>query len=445
MEQQPVKRVKWIQVLTAALWAVLGLSSIALLVASTDSYDSRICKTVQVHVFSESLDTAQFGEELFQHARMLNGKPFEGGMVETMKFAWMESQLKKDPWLNDAQLYVDNEAVLHIRVKTQNPCVRLYDTSFQSFYATQDGLMLPYKNGYAMRLPVVTGMPFGFGPVTASDSAFLKEIAHLGHFIQKDSFWMALIDQVHVTPTRSIELIPKVGGLIVEFGDLNDVESKFQKLHVFYKHTAAAKKWGVYSKVMLQFREQVVAVLRDQQEVVADSAETIRIMQEVALKARILSTDTSLQKQTEQTDQSTSESMISQSVERDLPAENTTNVLPVAPKTPVNTVAPKAPLQPANTVPVKTTVPPGVTQSNKAAGLPTNQKPNSVIVVMPAVVAKPTTKPVPTVKPAATPPAGKSANTKAVTKPPPKQPVPAKKPPAPPKTNVTEQSPNNDY
>jgi hypothetical protein len=94
---------------------------------------------------------------------------------------------------------------------------------------------------------------------------------------------------------------------------------------------------------------------------------------------------------------------------------------------------------------VKTTVPPSVPQANNAAALPANQKPNSVIVVKPAVVAKPKAKPVPTVKPAATPPAGKPANTKAVTKPPPKQPVPAKKPPAPPKTNVTEQSQNNDY
>ncbi|MFM7710251.1 MAG: hypothetical protein ACKO5C_04990 [Ferruginibacter sp.] len=444
MEQQPVKRIKWMQMLTIACWAVLGLSSIALLVASADSSDSRVCQSVRVQIASESLDTAQFGEELYQHARMLNGKPFEGAVLETMRLSWLELQLKKDPWLNDAQLYVDNDAMLHIRVSTENPCVRLYDTSFQSYYATQDGLMLPFKNGYAMRLPVVTGMPFGYGPVKSSDSTFLNEIARLCHFIQKDSFWMALIDQVHVTTNRSIELIPKVGGLVVEFGDLHNVEAKFQKLHAFYKHAAATKKWGVYSKVMLQFREQVVAVLRDQQELVADSAETIRIMQQVAIKARLLSTDTSLQKQTEQTDQSTNESMITQSVERDIPAENSTNVPPSLPSTPVNTIPQKAPLKPATSVPVKTTVPTGVTQSNQAAVLPATRKPNPVTVIKPAVVTTPKAKPVTPDKPAA-PSAVKPVNTKAVTKPPPKQSTPIKKPPATPNNTATEQTPNNDY
>jgi len=269
---------------------------------------------------------------------------------------------------------------------------------------------------------------------------------------------MALIDQVHVTTNRTIELIPKVGELVVEFGDLNDMETKFQKLHVFYKHTAATKKWGVYSKVMLQFREQVVAVLRDQEAVVADSAETIRIMQQVAIKARILSADTSLQKQTEQTDQSTNESMITQSVERDIPAENSINVPPSIPPTPVNTVTSIAPLKPAVSVPVKTTVPTGVTQSNQAAVSPAIRKPNPIATVKSAVNATPNAKPVTPVKPAApsvakpvtpvkptVPSVAKPATTKAVTKPPPKQNVPVKKPPATPKKTVTEQTPNNDY
>lgn len=450
MEQQTTKRPKWMRVLYAMLWSVLAIGTISLLIASADSAGNRVCQGVKVQVVSKTLDSSLFREEIMHVAQLAFGKSFDQVRTNQIQLQRIEQHLKKDSWLQDAQLYFDNEAVLHMHIVTKNPIIRVYDTSLQSYYVDGNGHMLPYKSGHAIRLPVVTGVPFGYGPISASDSAYLHAIAGLGAFIQRDSFWMAIIDQINVTPGRSIELIPKMGGLIVDFGELSDIETKFEKLRAFYKHTAALKKWGAYSKISLQYRDQVVAVLRDQQEVMVDSAASLRIMQEVALKARILSADTALQKQTERTDQSTDTNMITQSVEREMPVENTTVVM----TTPVSTARPatqSVPLKPAPTVPVKTTVLPPAPQPKPAAKASVSPKPIGVTPAKPPVgTNKPVNQPKPAVPPKATPPkqaAPKPATkpTGTVAKPPPKPNSSANKPPAPKPKPPEQAPPNNDY
>ncbi len=443
MEQQTTKRPKWMRVLYALFWSVLGLGSISLLIASADATENSVCQGVKVQVISQTLDSSLFREEIMHVAQLAFGKSFDQVKTSQIHLERIEQHLKKDPWLQDAQLYFDNEAVLHMQIVTKNPIIRVYDTSLQSYYVDGKGHMLPYKTGHAIRLPVVTGVPFGYGPVTASDSAYLQRMAAFGSFIQQDSFWMAIIDQIHVTPGRSIELIPKIGGLVIDFGELSDIETKFEKLRAFYKHTAALKKWGTYSKLSLQYRDQVVAVLRDQQDVIVDSAASLRIMQEVALKARMLSADTLLQKQTERTDQSTDTTMITQSVEREMPVEPTTAV----PAPPVSTQRPttqSVPLKPVPPVPVKTTVLPPATQPKPAGKASVVSKPIGLTSAKPPVgTNKPVNQPKPAVPPNANPPRQATSKpatkpTGTVAKPPPKPspaaPKPKPKPPDPPAT-----------
>ena len=46
----------------------------------------------------------------------------------------------------------------------------------------------------------------------------MRDLYKFGVFLQKNSFWNAQIEQIHVLPGRNIELVPRVGDHIIYLG-----------------------------------------------------------------------------------------------------------------------------------------------------------------------------------------------------------------------------------
>jgi cell division protein FtsQ len=63
----------------------------------------------------------------------------------------------------------------------------------------------------------------------------MSYIKNLSQFIQKDSFWSAQVAQVDITPQRNFEIVPTIGSYIIEMGDGENLERKFNRLMLFYK------------------------------------------------------------------------------------------------------------------------------------------------------------------------------------------------------------------
>ena len=59
-----------------------------------------------------------------------------------------------------------------------------------------------------------------------------------------------------------IELIPRVGNHTIVFGDANQIESKFEKLIVFYNKGLSNTGWNEYSVINLKYEGQVVCTKR---------------------------------------------------------------------------------------------------------------------------------------------------------------------------------------
>lgn len=80
------------------------------------------------------------------------------------------------------------------------------------------------SEGLLARLPVFTGFPSDRQVLTAADSNLLRDIKTISLAIQKDSFSMAMIDQVDITAQRTFEMMPKIGNRVIVFGDATDAE-----------------------------------------------------------------------------------------------------------------------------------------------------------------------------------------------------------------------------
>ena len=90
---------------------------------------------------------------------------------------------------------------------------------------------------------------------------FLKLINFV-KYIEEDSFWRAEIVQIVASTMSSgdvrLELIPRTGRHIVQFGGLDNAEAKLDKLMAFYEKALKNIGWDTYRTISVEYKDQVV-------------------------------------------------------------------------------------------------------------------------------------------------------------------------------------------
>jgi cell division protein FtsQ len=199
---------------------------------------------------------------------------------------------------------------------------------------------------------------------------------------------MSMIEQVDITAKRKFELIPKIGNQLIVFGDATDAEQKFSKLRLFYKNIITKYGWNKYSQIGLQYKGQVVAKIRDAEDVSADSLRTIQIMQTIAANSARMASDSVQTIMQDNEKNNTDVSIIQQSMEREEATE---------PDLPFEKLIPGNQFVPVPAAVDKPAVKPGAGNKKPIKAPKRNTKP---VVKKPAAMAKPTTAKPPVVKPA---------------------------------------------
>jgi cell division protein FtsQ len=90
-----------------------------------------------------------------------------------------------------------------------------------------------------------------------------KSLTKLGNFLVKNPLWRSQVEQVHVLPDGTIEIVPRVGDHIVYLGMPFDLEQKFKRLEKFYRYGLSEAGWNKYSYINLEFRNQIICKKRN--------------------------------------------------------------------------------------------------------------------------------------------------------------------------------------
>lgn len=390
------KRYSIKKILFALLWLAIGTGTTVLLAAAIRKNDSKQCKNVAIKI--SGIENTLFNDEKFVDEKDIlntiekvgNGNPV-GKSIGSFDLRQLETELEKSTWIKNAELFFDNNDILKVTVQEREPVARVFTAGGTSFYIDTALKMLPLSDKFSARLPVFTNFPSDKMVLSAADSNLLRAVRDISIVLQKDSFSMAMIDQVDITAQQHFEMIPKIGNQLIVFGNATDIEEKFSKLQLFYKQVMIKTGWSKYSEINVQYKNQVVAKKRGAEDKTADSVRTLQIMQLIAADAARQAED-SLQTILQDNNNNTSDgSMIQQSIQREDNFE-TTNAIQ------------DQPLQPTYQQPVLN---------------PANANPTPV--------KKPTTIQLPPAKPAVPKPDTRS-NIAPVKKPAAANPIPAKKP-----------------
>ncbi len=317
------KRYNVKNILLTTLWIGIGGAVAVLLVAAIRKKDAQHCKGIEINI--KGVNNNFFVDKtdiLNSITAIANGNPV-GKTIGSFNLRMMERELQKNTWVKTAQLFFDNNEMLQVSVNEREPVARVFTSTGTSFYIDKDDAMLPLSEKFSARLPVFTNFPSDKMVLSAADSDLLKDIKTVSLAIQKDSFRMAMIEQVDITPQRTFEMLPKMGNQVIVFGDATATEEKFDKLELFYKEIMVKAGWNHYSIINVQYKGQVVARRHGAEDVTADSLRTLQVMQMIAANAEKQASD-SLQTMLQDNDKNGSDSsMIQQSIQRDAPVEST--------------------------------------------------------------------------------------------------------------------------
>ena len=89
--------------------------------------------------------------------------------------------------------------------------------------------------------------------------AYVKnQLLPLVRYIYHDKFWNAQIEQIYVDASGYVELVPRVGKHIVEFGSADKYRDKLRRLQFFYRYGMPKVGWNKYKTISLAYEGQVV-------------------------------------------------------------------------------------------------------------------------------------------------------------------------------------------
>jgi cell division protein FtsQ len=185
------------------------------------------------------------------------GRQIVGTQIEAFDLSAIESTLESNMWISNAQLYFDDNSVLHILANQRYPIARIISATNQSFYIDSNFLQLPLSQSERADLPVFTG--FGNDTSKMLRTQTQSKIVSMAKYILKDSFWLAQAAQIHYEKGNFI-LYPAVGFHQCLLGDGSNAVDKLERLKWFYQGTAATYGFDNWAKLSAEFNGQILAI-----------------------------------------------------------------------------------------------------------------------------------------------------------------------------------------
>jgi cell division protein FtsQ len=187
--------------------------------------------------------------------------PITGKAYDEVDFRRLETRLKQHGLVKNCQVSRDLTGNLLVVIEQPHPLARLIPAgegvrNAAGQYISEEGRFFPISMNYSARVPILTGRYFARNRSLANERN--RPLLDLLKRIHDDSFWQAQIAELSVDEQGNITMWPQLGNHQIEFGPPTELEAKFKKLKLVYTDVLPAKGWDRYSRVSVQYRNQIV-------------------------------------------------------------------------------------------------------------------------------------------------------------------------------------------
>lgn len=241
-------------------WMLAGSAVLVLLVGAIGIRNRNTCSGIRIAYTHPGGGRYVDSQQIVHLLKADVESRLTGAPLSSLDLNRMEDRLESDPWIRDADLYLDRGHILHMRIEERSPVARIFTRSGHSFYIDSLLNRIPLNPLYTDRLPVFTGMPLSIMGRQPGDTQHLAEVWQIVSYLRSDELAMAIVDQADYEPGTGFVLIPKLGDHRIVFGDATDIAGKFRRLRIFYQQVMSRSGWNSYRQIDIQYRDQVVAI-----------------------------------------------------------------------------------------------------------------------------------------------------------------------------------------
>lgn len=244
----------WVAILLAVF--VLALSAIGKREASAVATVSPVVLPLPS---GESLVTP---EELLAKLAASFVQPLDELTLEDIDIQRVERTLEGQPFVADADAFVDDDLQLNVIVTQRVPLLRVIAENGQNYYLDESGFRMPLSESHTARVPVVTGnVVLWSEDFMEREENQLRQLVELARYLRVDPFLNALVEQIYVNNNGELVLAPKVGDQVIYLGRYDDelTPERLRNLKIFYREGLPYEGWNKYKSFDLQYANQVVA------------------------------------------------------------------------------------------------------------------------------------------------------------------------------------------
>ena len=236
----------------SAWWLTLPLLTVTLVVftAADGAADAVPCRAIDIEV--DQLDGMYFVDapslrnEVIQQFALLE-RP-----MESLPYAQLHEAILDHHGVSSCEIVPTLGGSLQIRVQQQRPIARVW-TPDSVLYLDDEGRWMPLSDRYTAQVPIVH----------APDRESARDAMPLLRTMDRDAFWNGFIDQVAVEDDGNVRFHPRIGDLVVELGNAEELDDRLddqlRHLKTFYRALLDSGDLRQYGTLDLRYDGQLVA------------------------------------------------------------------------------------------------------------------------------------------------------------------------------------------
>lgn len=257
-----MRKISWKKVIVRSGWILLGIGVMVILGAAMISQYRQPCKGIQVKIETNNNNLLFIDEK--EIATLLDSTfSATGKAISQLPLRSMELMLERNPWIANAEIFVDNNRQLQVSIIERTPIARIFTLQDKSYYIDSTGVKLPLTSNMTARVPVFTDFPSDQEVLSSPDSALMADIVSISRYVAADSFWNAQVSQVAILPGNQFELFLLTGTPSILLGDASNLTEKFHKLNAYFHSDFFTMGYGRYSKINVQYKRQLIGIKSD--------------------------------------------------------------------------------------------------------------------------------------------------------------------------------------
>lgn len=175
----------------------------------------------------------------------------------------VERILEQDPFIENAEAFIDADNQLNVKIFQREPICRVIDNNGLNYYMDKNGIKMPPSKYFSARVPIITGtVPPHVTDFLQRKKYGLKDVYNLVIRLQSDEFYKTFVQQINVDAGGEFTLVPVLGDQKIRIGTIDDLEDKLKRIRIFYDEAMPYEGWKKYATISVKYKGQIVCKKR---------------------------------------------------------------------------------------------------------------------------------------------------------------------------------------